>query len=469
MGVPINSYSFLKSILNECADVDSLQESKKLLENFNLFAFILYDPKEHFQFYQKLEKSFETLDTVSSDKLLFFTIVNPPSEWHEYQDYWQKDPNNPFLAWYNGIKTKAKDDDTTAHFIASQLNIPFESLPCIVITPNLKFNNFHWISTNKASLEDQIATLGKIARKGMKYEELNNRWNFLLDEIKNPLYKPLNNLKESNIGCSLAKALADVVSAFVTHTDLKESKEAFIQFESVLSDIKIEIKKIKEELNKGLYDLDEEQYILEQLDKFYVAINYYLSTQNKNEITLPINKKYLEHDSYLMLKTSYKVIDYLSDDDDFTSSVICLAKCFENEVNMSLVHWIRSNIGIDLPTYFNKFQSGINGEIKSGKLKPNFNKLYRNTHDKLLHPALFQSQIVLKKQINNSLPDGWARINSRFFLDSWENIAEIRNSAAHTELINHTTALNMQDYIKKLSNLGIFSYLYKIKKSFKGY
>ena len=37
---------------------------------------------------------------------------------------------------------------------------------------------------------------------------------------------------------------------------------------------------------------------------------------------------------------------------DFTPAVICLSKVFEKEVNFSVVHWFRKELGIKLPEFF---------------------------------------------------------------------------------------------------------------------
>jgi len=44
---------------------------------------------------------------------------------------------------------------------------------------------------------------------------------------------------------------------------------------------------------------------------------------------------------------------------DFTPGVICLAKVFEKEANLSIVHWARRELGVSLPQFFNKPQPGV--------------------------------------------------------------------------------------------------------------
>jgi len=48
---------------------------------FNLFTFIIYDPEKHREFAKNISAIFDRLDYITEDKLLFFTLVDPPSDW----------------------------------------------------------------------------------------------------------------------------------------------------------------------------------------------------------------------------------------------------------------------------------------------------------------------------------------------------------------------------------------------------
>ena len=57
---------------------------------------------------------------------------------------------------------------------------------------------------------------------------------------------------------------------------------------------------------------------------------------------------------------------------DYTPAVICLAKIFEREVNLSVIHWIRQQCGVRLPQYFDLFYPR-SSEMYDGV---NFNRAY---------------------------------------------------------------------------------------------
>ena len=97
---------------------------------------------------------------------------------------------------------------------------------------------------------------------------------------------------------------------------------------------------------------------------------------------IDIEKGFLEDESYVMLKTAHRLEFFMNtqtgstaqdpgalfgfeqgESFDYTPGAICLAKIFEREINLSLVHWIREHLGINLPSYFNRYQSGDYSKI----------------------------------------------------------------------------------------------------------
>ena len=135
-------------------------------------------------------------------------------------------------------------------------------------------------------------------------------------------------------------------------------------------------------------------------------------------------------------------------------------KIFEREINLSLVHWIREHLGINLPSYFNRYQSGITAKYKKGKLSIDFNK-GSYSDNKWISPGIGQSQIAFKAKVNEierwlSKAGYTESTKVAFLIQQWNTIKNIRNNAAHAELVNETSVTQIKVALSALSSNGIF-------------
>ena len=169
MAAPISSYDLLKSL----GDSNNWRESwdmNEALKRFNLLAFIIHDPEEHSDFDGEMGRIFDRLDYLTGEKLLFFTLIDPPEEWlrhggqREYMKYLGygkalalPNPNNPITS---------TDKELTAFSLARSLKIPIDMLPCIVITRDFRSSDFVWVRTCKDHIRKQLEDLGYLASRG---------------------------------------------------------------------------------------------------------------------------------------------------------------------------------------------------------------------------------------------------------------------------------------------------------------
>ncbi|MCX7878518.1 MAG: hypothetical protein N2510_07760, partial [Ignavibacteria bacterium] len=120
---------------------------------------------------------------------------------------------------------------------------------------------------------------------------------------------------------------------------------------------------------------------LEQLNLFFLGCLSYLSqlgnirvfpTDESNQGILYqriFDEKFhiderCESESKIILNTFNRAFPFLENFIiEYSPLIICLCKIFEIEANLSLVHWFRKILGIEMPTYFKKHKEGI-GEYK---------------------------------------------------------------------------------------------------------
>jgi hypothetical protein len=139
MGMPITTYNVLNALDKD--DEYNTQMARNTLGTFNAFAFIIYDPdadensdfgQRNRAFEKKINEEFDYLDHVTGDKLLFFALVDPPKKWlrrGKSRSYYRQ-----LLDHQNAIISN--DRSVTAFSLAQSLDIHYEMLPCLVITPN---------------------------------------------------------------------------------------------------------------------------------------------------------------------------------------------------------------------------------------------------------------------------------------------------------------------------------------------
>jgi hypothetical protein len=473
--MPINSYTLLKSF-TDGSKVLSSSEVAKALKPYNIYAFIIHDPEEHRELDLHIAEYFEFLDSTTGKNLLFFALTEPPREWMEYANkrpYYQAFDNYFINELLCGDKlVKSKNPGLTAFTLANQLKISYDDLPCIVVTTNFRKQDFIWFKTCPRHINTQLGFLGHIAGnliehrnpdfKGMTFTQKSESFYKILQEKKDKI-DLCDGQGEITLNSSLAKALTDVLSFDVASSEgdwlvIKEAKEQALHS---LDTLKKQMAKLKTE--KECND--------EELDELCIMINSFEALMLREQATSNINRNYFEKDSYKMLETAIMILNYLNTqpnhDYDYTPSIVCLAKVFEKEINLSMVHWIRNKLGIDLPKYFNKYQKGKNAEMI-----PNIDEAFnidfnRNSRGKWLPPGIGQSRLCWETIISKEVPEEWNNEIIANLKEKWKLIAKLRNQAAHTAIMNRSHANQMYDHIVTLINNGGFDIISQTKEKFR--
>ena len=191
---------------------------------------------------------------------------------------------------------------------------------------------------------------------------------------------------------------------------------------------------------------------------------------------IEIDEEFLEDDSRRMLKTAQAVLDMLKHPDfatlDYTSGVICLAKVFEREINLSVVHWIRQQKGIALPEHFDLFQRNLEKEDTEFE-----NVDFNNSGSGYAWraPMLGQSENACKKVKNlwnsewKKMINNWNRQQQwQILLDNWKVITKKRNAGAHDPSVNKNVADAIKEALDDLVKEKVFDELFRMKKNYRG-
>lgn len=461
MGMPISTYTVIRGLSS--GDLDSYERNtaRKALASFRLFAFIIHDPEAHPEFDRFLSHNFDEFDYITGPHFLFFALVDPPKEWLRHargRGYYEKIRSRETEQMLRSDQAiVSADSSLTAFTLATSLNIPTELLPCLIVTDNFQADQFVWVKTCKDHIREQLQFLGYVASRSKRPVRFERSQLDLCD-----------GWGTKSLTTSLADTLTDLLSFIVT-------RRSSIPYERHLAQERAShaLKSLSTSL-QALKETPESDG--ETFDRLCVTLSTYLahladdSTITSNICSIP--PTLLEQDSYQILRTAYKVLEVLLAGDyrsalmvrpdyDFTPAVVCFAKVFERESNFSLVHWIRKELGISLPAYFNKPQPGIVAKVQS----TDFNA---NRGGSWLPPGIGKSEFACLKMAKTRLPAGWDQVSWDFLTRSWKTIRERRNEAAHVRFVSEEPAYEVKNSIEGLAANGIFDRMYRMKTEYRG-
>lgn len=486
MGMPITSYNIM-NVLDKGGEHYEVAAVEGALEPFNLFAFILHNPEDHPDFDKAISWDFDYLDYLTGDELLFFALVDPPKEWLEHganRPYYQKLSQQSQQLLSSRNATISTNKDITAFSLAHILGIPYEKLPCLVISPDFRSNSFVWLRTCKKHIEEQLKRLGYIAtgRTG------NISTATFRNVINSQGVDLCDGIGSESLERSLAKDLAEIMSFMVANDNSKVQQQVI----NVINELRNILRNLKEDIQEtiSVNELDRLEYLDSQLDEYSLRIVYSLAHLNtKKDLDfnnfIDVQNGVLENDSYLMLKTVYTMLNLFNNKSygeplaiegmfnsdqqtfDYAPAVMCLAKVFEKEINLSVVHWIRENLGVRLPQYFNKYQPRNIPTFDN----VNFNK--RDDNDTWSPPTLGTSLEACKKvsKTNEQLGVPPPRLYNNWdvFLQKWDAIKDERNTAAHTMVVvDENSVYKVRDALNWLSRRDIFKALCEMKNEYRG-
>ena len=485
MGMPFTNYSLFQAL---SADGDTANESffpmdriHAVLDKYNLYAFIIHDPITHPDFDKNINQTFEELDRISGGKLIFFSLVNPSSRWisiAKEREY--------FREFYNYEYIQSKDSSFTAYSLAQMLSIPEEDLPCIFVTNDFRKKEFRYFKSTTVDLVNQMKDLGQFALNTPEVK-LN------LDIIDDRLNSNTINIQKGIIefDTSIAKVFSNLLAFIPTDLNFQnrtrnnwqiilKAKNKFLQFLKRRGDSRVEqfsliinnliaelhdthfheSKSFMQEAGRSPYKNQTDYY---SKDEF---INFNFKSPASIDEILKQNQYYFELQTIRFIKSaiaSYYLYKRLDDDYDYSTVNMGLSMGFENEINLSIVQWVRLQKGIEMPQYFEKVKPNFTAKIIPHQADPkpiDFNNGYK---DKLFHPELGKSCLATKTVAEMTFPTEWEE--KKYFesyLSHWEGVYKLRNKAAHPEpvslndcdrLITLFAIMARKDWFKKMFHL----------------
>ena len=497
----------------------------ELHSRFNFFAFMVHDSKTHPDFDQQIkEHLFDLLGQFmnENDKLLFFTLVDSSPQEDRESDLLSDrnaqnvpEPSRAAISLAHSIASI--DSSIKAVSLANSFGIPNDKLPCLVVTPDLHSKQFRWLRTEPDRLDDQLYQLRELAHRVQGFGRFGKE-RIISDHLQQISPFGENStvyLKgEYNFGSALTNVMTLTVAGHSPFPE--EMAQSWKKTKDILFDLQDDLKQYKQQHsgdNDERKQAQEEFFNFadtlgsnltkEELDRhFSTIVSSYEKRISETDLLIErtcekiasylaslmpyhpnlksfieINEEFLEDDSYRMLKTAQAVLDMLNHPDfatlDYSPGVICLAKAFEREVNLSVVHWIRQQLDIDLPAYFDRFQKE-RGEVEFDKV--DFNAP-QNSGNAWRAPMLGQSEKTCRSVTKDAkwesayqeMINEWANTCQwKMLLDNWNAITEKRNAGAHESSVDKSYADDIKKALDNLAKGKVFDELYRMKKKYKG-
>jgi hypothetical protein len=525
MGIPITTYTVLDSL---ASDLDA-PHFRGLVAPFNLFAFVLGSPKDHPGLFAKIDSAFDRLAFETGERLLFFAVARPSTlrgqrsrvyaNFVEYQPpsigpdheaalantlalglgvpqsalpclVATTDLKSKDLVWFGTSEVFVAEQLRRLGYLAWQHNR--DELGSVLLDEQMNFDptkpsGFSSLDTSVAQtiadvLSFPVYRTGRHRAGRDDFENATERARQTLGGIFDSIKKQKRKSDPSPDAEPDPALLENIESnSFkgLSCLSLLSERPDVSLFEGPLQSMDSER---SAEFSYWMPSKLEPEVRSQTPEDYEGPLFSRCELPGKDEQRWPNLRRLgesLEAESVHMLKTALLVQDLfdsrpelvnglLEDQLDYTPTVICLAKVFEREANLSVVHWIRQHLRISLPQYFNRHQPEIHAVFTPDR--PNAREIDFNMekNGSWVAPGLGQSEMACRAFGRTCLPEGWSRNKWSRLMDSWYVIRVGRNSAAHTELIDKESATRIGREIDRLAEHRIFASMCALKAKFRG-
>lgn len=495
MGMPISCYSTLLGVLRlEDYLVDRAEES---LVPFSRFAFVIHDPESHRTFDKVLNDKFDDLDQFTGEHLLFFALIRPESadvEGLRNRPYYRVFEDKPWqvqeLMSPDAIPM-SPNPSMSAWAFSQALGIPFDALPCIVTTDDLLSPEIEVLRSAPETLERQLIDLGKAeTRKRATRAGAGEQSRSTREYTK-------------RLTGSLASTLAVVLGGIHMAAESRHAKgneELYRDsFQRTLSELLEDLKQARRAVNVD----DESVEQFEHLALTVAGVLQLLAEPSPSELPgleEPLRSDLFDHETRIVLQTGLRCLRAIDEPRllggglsrlDYSPSLLCFAKAFEKEMNLSVVHWVRQRLGISLPEYFNKVQRGASAMYSSARVDPpiDFNRGYGGAWKP---PSLGQAELVFSECVNciptaqerpspsgqmqlvfserpgESVPGPFDRDTCARLMGSWQAIRSLRNQAAHDAIVARAECERVVSEFQRLIDTGVFQATTALRRALQG-
>lgn len=359
MGMIMNRFNMLSQLRK---DIKGAKDMGLDMKNFVLSGVVVHDTNDS-ELIERMSQNFVKWAEMTGHHFLFITFIHPSTDWKNSQychdGYWIDKDN--LLTDFTYTK---EDEERTVPLLRDFMNLP-QNGSYLMLTDNLCSNSFKKIPISAQTIEEQFLLITKYCE----------------DEYSGVEHTPAD---YDNLLATLNAEDYSLLSSFL---------DVLIDFTAVTSDLVDNGTEMKDEQQKRanevinklrkklcVYRGDDFEDRLFHLFECMEMVFTKLMKDDKRFRFPPITnsicsniqfERYLDKYSIKLIE-SFNIISSLTkpraEDLDYSGLTIYLGKIVENELHLSLGQMLRWSMGIDMPTYYNKYCRRMNRVlVKSGK------------------------------------------------------------------------------------------------------
>ena len=447
MGFPLTTYTTLQALVEDEPGSER-DRAHEVLAPFNLFAFVLHDPVAHPEFGAVLQEDFDRFDYDTGDKLLFFSLVDPSPEWlGRYRARSYYDPLHDVAQPGGDMEA-----DVLAA-VASSFGLSPEDLPCLVVLPDLRAPESVWVRACPEHVGTQLSRLGYIADRNP------GAWNHPETLRQLDLCGGTDTVEIGRRSASLLLdllAFADLDPEDMARRRTHDRRAAFFRrFSAAL------------ERARGTSPERVERLALQFLNAVGLSRNSRMASPPVPGLEPESERIYLSSlvvEEALKFSAGRGAMRHLGPEGvDYSPAAIGLAKVFEREVNLSVVHWARRELGVELPEFFNRHAPDVKARVD----RANFNGEKRGRWSPPPMGTARRGCQVYAHQ-SGSQPDLHDQAEWEALLVVWNDVTNLRNDVAHDRLFSRGHLVDLKRSFSELEGDGHWNRIVDLKSTLRG-
>lgn len=330
-------------------DIMKTKEMGFDMKSFVLSGVVVHDTHDH-NLIERMEKNFVKWAEMTGKHFLFITFIHPSTDWknssHCHDGYWIDMDN-----LLTDSSFSKEDEERTMPLLRDFMDLP-HSGSYLMLTDNICSNSFYKVPICAETIEEQFVLITKYCDEefdGVNHSPAD------FQKLINAL-----NAGEFSIMNSVLDVLIDFTSVTSNLVDNGEEMklEQLKQADKVIDKLRNKLRNYQgDDFEDRLFNLFECMEIV--FTKLFSRNHSVLNPAFRNAKAKHIkSEKYMDKYSVKLYET-YSLLSSITEktaeDLDYSGLTIYLGKIVENELHLSVGQMIRWAMGIEMPTYYNKY------------------------------------------------------------------------------------------------------------------
>lgn len=455
---------FTDQVLNE----NIHKEARECLERVRLYGIVLWDHNRDVEIDEEIEQYFGAMLDYAGPYFKFLAL---------FSRYARK-IEDPLIASFGQVKHEIVDDSFFTNAFLSALNVTRQDVPYFVITESLTAEEFLLVPIH-GELDGVVKRLGRMAKAGRI--SMTECQKILREDFK--LESEIRTLDDGNFAQHLIGPMTAIMLNPNTglHVQVESAESRLNEACAEIVALRNRIKQVLADIERIDHDSDKYKALKEKYENFCM-LQLVIAMMSAPEMTeledFGFSRSMIENldtESKKNLETAARALSQSTMlEDDLSPVAVALGKMFENEVNRSLVQFIRRELHIEMPKYFHKLcpnksdyhtvdsvdfnrdKSGLWSAPEMGT-----SRHFMEKHSEYWNAI--QSEYPLILQESNEL-------TTKMLYQLWREVCDCRNNAAHPNE-NGYSAKNvekMQEALQSLDHVGCFTFFKKLRQEMQG-